>query len=647
MAIKVLLLFCFLLPAMLCAQNTRHTIDTLKTALKNNPTKERKARIYTDLAWHYSNISLDSALAYGNKALALSPQIGSDKLTAQIHSDLGAAYFKKGVTDAAEKHYTTSLQLREKLNDSAGIAASLNNLGVVYERRGLRDHAMNNYIKALAWFEKKNDHKQVDAIKNNMAMIYEKMRVFDKAEKLYMEVAAYRKKKMRFADLSMAYVNLGNIYKAQKKYADAEYYYKEAARTGESINDPTITSTAYFNLGFLYNEMKKPNEAIAVLEKSRALAQSVSSDYDLAKINNGLGLAYQQLGQHEKAKTYLVKALGTMEKIDRRETERLQLDLISAYSAIGMQDSARYYRERQNADRDTIMGKVGIGEAMEMEAKYQNEKKQRLLEQKEAEATQRNMVILILAAVVFFCVIIGYLIYRQQKMKNRQQQQEFELKQTIAQIETQNKLQEQRLAISKDLHDNIGSQLTFIISSVDTVNHAYAINNPAIAGRLQNISNFTQATIQELRDTVWAMNHKEISFEALGTRIMNFIEKAQAAKEDMKFSFDVNDSLAGIQLTSVEGMNIYRTIQEAVNNAIKHSGATHVSITIVPETVGIKITISDNGKGFDATNAANGNGLYNMKKRMEDIGGSFTAASSPQGTTINLHFSKQINTPAL
>ncbi len=647
MARKVLFITCLLLPALLCAQNARYTIDTLKAALKRNPTTERKARIYTDLAWHYANISLDSSLHYGNKALTLSPQIGNDKLTAQIHSDLGAAYFKKGVMDAAEKHYTTTLQLREKLKDSAGIATALNNLGVVYERRGLRDHAMNNYIKALAWFEKTNDYKQVDAIKNNMAMIYEKMRVFDKAEKLYKEVATYRKKKMRFADLAMAYVNLGNVHKAQHQYTDAEYYYKEAARIGESVNDPTIASTAYFNLGFLYNELKRPKEAIAVLEKSRAIAQSVKSDYDLAKINNGLGLAYQQLGQHEKAKSYLVKALGTMEKIDRRETERLQLDLISAYSAIGMQDSARYYRERQNADRDTIMGKVALGEAMEMEAKYQAEKKQRLLEQKEAEATQRNMVILILAAVVFFCIIIGYLIYRQQKMKNMQQQQEFELKQTIVKIETQNKLQEQRLAISKDLHDNIGSQLTFIISSVDTVNHAYAINNPAIAGRLQNISNFTQATIQELRDTVWAMNHKEISFEDLGTRIMNFIEKAQAAREDIKYTFAVDNSLDATMLTSVEGMNIYRVIQEAVNNAIKHSGAKQVNISINPVADSVKIIIADNGKGFDAASAGNGNGLYNMKKRMEDIGGTFTATSSAQGTSIELHFFKHTNTTAI
>lgn len=643
MARKVFLVFCFLFPALLCAQNTRYTIDTLKAALKQNPPPERKARIYTDLSWHYTNISLDSALAYGNKALALSPQIGNDKLTAQIYSDLGAAYFKKGAMDAAEKHYTISLQLREKLKDSAGIATALNNLGVVYERRGLRDHAMTNYIKALEWFEKTNDHRQVDAIKNNIAMIYEKMRVFDKAEKLYKEVAAYRKKKMRFADLAMAYVNLGNVRKAQQQYNDAEYYYKEAAQIGESVNDPTITSTAYFNLGFLYNEMKKPNDAIAVLEKSRSIAKSVKSDYDLAKINNGLGIAYQQLGQHEKAKTYLVKALGTMKKIDRRETERLQLDLISAYSAIGMQDSARYYRERQNTDRDTIMGKVAIGEALEMEAKYQNEKKQRLLEQKEAEATQRNMLILILAAVALFCIIIGYLIYRQQRMKNQQQQQEFELRQTIAQIETQNKLQEQRLAISKDLHDNIGSQLTFIISSVDTVNHAYAINNPAIAGRLQKISSFTHATIQELRDTVWAMNHKEISFEALGTRIMNFIEKAQAAKEDMKFSFTVDASLDAVMLTSVEGMNVYRTIQEAVNNAIKHSGATALSITINPDADGVKIVIIDNGRGFDAISSGNGNGLYNMRKRMEDIGGTFTATSSDVGTKIQLHFTKTLN----
>ena len=92
-------------------------------------------------------------------------------------------------------------------------------------------------------------------------------------------------------------------------------------------------------------------------------------------------------------------------------------------------------------------------------------------------------------------------------------------------------MQEQRLNISRDLHDNIGAQLTFIISSVDNIKYAFDITNEKLDSKLNNISSFAKDTIVELRDTIWAMNSNEISFEDLEIRINNYIEKAKEAKD--------------------------------------------------------------------------------------------------------------------
>ena len=102
---------------------------------------------------------------------------------------------------------------------------------------------------------------------------------------------------------------------------------------------------------------------------------------------------------------------------------------------------------------------------------------------------------------------------KNQKMKTLQLQKENELKDALLKIETQNRLQEQRLQISRDLHDNIGAQLTFIISSVDSLKYAFADGNPRLEDKLNNISSFTKETIYELRDTIWAMNKEEITIE--------------------------------------------------------------------------------------------------------------------------------------
>ena len=74
-------------------------------------------------------------------------------------------------------------------------------------------------------------------------------------------------------------------------------------------------------------------------------------------------------------------------------------------------------------------------------------------------------------ALAFLFGLIGFLVYKQQRLKNEQIIKENELRQALIKIENQNNLQEQRLAISKDLHDNIGSQLTFIISSLDNLKY--------------------------------------------------------------------------------------------------------------------------------------------------------------------------------
>src|SRR5690606_32195444 len=124
---------------------------------------------------------------------------------------------------------------------------------------------------------------------------------------------------------------------------------------------------------------------------------------------------------------------------------------------------------------------------------------------------------------------------------------------------TQNKLEEQRLAISRDLHDNIGAQLTFIISSLDNLKYGFSIEDEKLKNRLSGISTFTRSTITELRDTIWAMNKDEISFSDLRTRIANFIESAQSAAHNIQFDFYLDNNIPNtLSLSSLKGINVYR-----------------------------------------------------------------------------------------
>ncbi|WP_034261126.1 sensor histidine kinase [Altibacter lentus] len=139
------------------------------------------------------------------------------------------------------------------------------------------------------------------------------------------------------------------------------------------------------------------------------------------------------------------------------------------------------------------------------------------------------------------------------------------------------------------------------------------------------------------------MNKNSITFEDLQSRISNFIEKAKLASEGTQFSFTVDASVeASHAFTSVVGMNLYRIIQEGVNNAIKYAEASEIGVNISEEPTHFLLTVRDNGTGFDIDNTQSGNGLNNMKKRTREFKGTLEVRSEAgKGTTLKVIIPKE------
>ncbi|UPT71536.1 MAG: histidine kinase [Flavobacterium sp. JAD_PAG50586_2] len=384
--------------------------------------------------------------------------------------------------------------------------------------------------------------------------------------------------------ISQTYNNIGNTLLKQKKYKEAEKWIKTAVAI-EEINERQTNprydidfyskATNYTNLAVIATKTNQLDKAGQILTRAKEYSQKSKS--------------VEKLRDYYRAEYEYNKLRKNLQKTVESQEQYIKL-------------------------RDSVFNKNRDKSFLEIEAKYQTAQKEKEILNKELEIKKKNTQTVILAIIIAALLIITFLVYRQQKLKNRQQEQEFELKSAIAKIETQSKLQEQRLQISRDLHDNIGAQLTFIISSVDNIKYAFEIQNSKLDTKLSSISNFARSTIIELRDTIWAMNNSEITFEDLQTRIHNFVEKAKEAKHNIEFGFTIEKNLMDSKFTSIEGMNIYRTIQEAVNNSMKYAEATRVEINIEQRKNNIAIIISDDGKGFDSNKVELGNGIANMKK---------------------------------
>ncbi|MCP4052636.1 MAG: two-component sensor histidine kinase, partial [Mesoflavibacter sp.] len=89
---------------------------------------------------------------------------------------------------------------------------------------------------------------------------------------------------------------------------------------------------------------------------------------------------------------------------------------------------------------------------------------------------------------------------------------------------------------------------------------------------------------------------------------------------------------------SLQGIDVYRIIQEAINNAVKHAKATKIVVNFEIVNNDLKISIIDNGVGFDQSTIEAGNGLSSMKKRANEIDANFEMKSSNQGTEITIKF---------
>ena len=635
---KSIVLLCALLFASFGrGQDAQRKLDSLTKVTTVGNTREKFKAMMT-LSDYYSDNDLNKAMAFANKSLLISKKIKNDTFLSLAYNAVANNFQYQSQLDSALQYHQLALKSRKKIKDFIGIADTYNNIGIVYDQKAQYPKALDNYFRALSYYDKKGALDKQAMTYSNIGIVYKTQKEFVKALQYYRKsYDTYLKTTDEFGK-TVAAGNLGSMLIPFGKYAESIRYSEIAIAGYKKNQQDRYVAYPISNIAIVYDSMKQFEKANANYLEAIKLHEFYKNGYEVAENAN----AYASfLIRRNNLQESIVQSLKAIEYAKQSDSKLIMVEayknLAKANAALGNFSDAYDYGNRYAIGKDSLFVKDKTQAVFEMETKYETEKKERLIAAQKSEATQKNYIILAISVLVFFIIFLAWLIYRQQKLKNGQLQQEHKLKTAIAHIETQNKLQDQRLNISRDLHDNIGAQLTFIISSVENIKYAFDLKNSKLDDKLQNITSFTKATILELRDTIWAMNTDVIVFEDLRARILNFIEKAKDATEKIDFTFTIDENLIGIKLTSIAGMNIYRTIQEAVNNAIKYSEADQIVINVKKIENDISITISDNGVGFDMEKTEKGNGLANMEKRIEDIGGVFKITSEiTNGTNLTL-----------
>ena len=213
-----------------------------------------------------------------------------------------------------------------------------------------------------------------------------------------------------------------------------------------------------------------------------------------------------------------------------------------------------------------------------------------------------------------------------------------EEKEKQARLALENKLalQYEKERISRDLHDSVGSQLTIVATSLDAATYL-AYKQKLEPQKLEKINENIREAVQSLRDTIWATHQSKISLDDFDKRLRNYALKVIEDKLKVTIDFTVSDT--DVYMSSMQAINLFRVIQEAIQNVLKHAQATQLEICCTQIEDTISLSIADNGIGLPTERLKNTDsyGIKNMHNRINEIKGVLKIESvAGKGTKISI-----------
>jgi signal transduction histidine kinase len=236
--------------------------------------------------------------------------------------------------------------------------------------------------------------------------------------------------------------------------------------------------------------------------------------------------------------------------------------------------------------------------------------------------------LLVLLGVLLVSLIIWVMV-RRNKLK---MQREFLL---------QKSLEDDRLRISRDLHDHVGAQLSYLISNIEwMLSHPMELSKEEEYIRLRDLSETGKQAILTLRQTIWALHNTEISVIDFADKFKQFAKKMIAFSVQTKLHFE--ETIVGDVVLKPEiALNLFRIGQEALGNSLKHAHASEISIKFISnEECKFCFEICDNGKGFHGNeNRSEAHyGLDNMRARAAECTAQIEIESEiGKGTTVKVY----------
>ena len=209
------------------------------------------------------------------------------------------------------------------------------------------------------------------------------------------------------------------------------------------------------------------------------------------------------------------------------------------------------------------------------------------------------------------------------------------LQRQLATLRQQEALEKERARIARDLHDQLGANLTQVALLGEMAESDKEV--PAeVEEHARQISQTARDTTHALDEIVWTVNPSNDTLDGLINYICKYAQD-YLALAGLRYRLEAPSELPSTPISPEFRHNVFLVAKEAINNVVKHAQATAAVVRLVIQGGQLALEIEDNGKGIagmDQKAASMRNGLRNMRRRMEDVGGSFSMEPAPQGGTI-------------
>ncbi|WP_042492062.1 tetratricopeptide repeat-containing sensor histidine kinase [Aequorivita sublithincola] len=535
------------------------------------------------------------------KAIEFSETAKDDKQLSLLYTNYAITLSRLSKFDEAVEVHFKVMRLCEKMKDTLGLLRVYNNLGIAFRSGGESDKAITYYKKSIALAKTTNSYKSLGLSLVNLATVYVKKEQLDAVDTLYTQGIQYFEIASDTGGIAFANHNYGNFLLLTKNYAEADKRLQVAYNLRKQIGAELAAANSLSVLGKSAMDQEKWKEAEEYLLTAEPIYKGKSRDNrNLKELYGYLKELYIEKGNFEKALNY--------------QTQELELE-------------------------KTIFTENEKVNALKAETAYDLEKRDlEMVIQKEEEQLARQRLLLGGGSVVLILLLISLSLWlRRRQLKERHQahitnlgqQHRLNLTKSLKDSE-----QQERKKIANKLHDEAGSMLSIAILNLKQV-QGDVFNEGSNAGQKLET---TQKLLVDISDSVRLISHSlmPVALEKYGLKAA-IHDLANAVNTSQKLK--VEEIFEGLDDTDSWGeefcLTVYRIVQEAINNIIKHAQATHVLLQIVELEESVTIYIEDNGRGMDTNAKKDGIGLKMLKRNVEYLNGTIEInGNANKGTFI-------------